>query len=647
MCGIAGILGKKPFDWKETVQRMGQVLHHRGPDSDGSWTEPEACIGLSHQRLAVIDLSEHGAQPMTSHHGRYVLSYNGEIYNHVELKEILDAREAIHWRGHSDTEVLLAAIEILGLDKTLAHANGMFAFAVWDRESRTLTLARDRMGEKPLYVAWIGNAIAFCSEPAALRFVPEWNGDIDERAVGYLLRYGYIPAPLSIYNGVFKLPAAHTIRLSRNDIGSAPSFDEFLDKCECYWSLHDKVSDGINNPIAADDDAVQTALESLLAESIRLRMVADVPVGTLLSGGIDSTLVTALMQAQSPRPIKSFTIGFEENEFDEAQFSRPIANHLGCDHTEVILSPQDALDIIPRLPDIYNEPFADASQIPTVLISAIARKSVTVGLSGDGGDELFGGYARYRIGTQFWKLLKWTTPTFRNRMGQLLGRPFDKVRSDVAEDWRLLPYFKLWRLGRRLAAASLEDYYNNLLSLSLCSDISSNWPAGIPLLSQNHGIPQGLDTEQQMMYMDQMSYLPDDILVKSDLASMAASLELRIPLLDHHVVEFAWRLPARLRRQGKNGKMPLRRLLYNYVPKELIDRPKMGFNIPLDAWLRGPLKEWMLDLTAPNSLRHGHLNEQSVVTIVKQHISGQANHGYALWPILMFQAWIDRQQSFP
>jgi asparagine synthase (glutamine-hydrolysing) len=386
MCGIAGILNKNNHNAAHLVAQLGQTLEHRGPDSHGIWADAQACIALSHQRLAILDLSIHGAQPMESPDGRFVISYNGEIYNHTALRKCVEAVRSISWRGHSDTEILLAAIEAFGLEKTLEQANGMFAFALWDKASRTLTLARDRMGEKPLYVGWIGAAIAFCSEPIAFRCLPGWTGEIDHQALGYLLRYGFIPAPLSIYKNIYKLPPAHFIQLSNKDCASNLSSKAFVNRCTCYWDLPRIVADATGKKTSYEEADAVAFLDVLLTENIRLRMIADVPLGSLLSGGIDSSLVTALMQANSHRQVKTFTIGFAETAFNEAKYAKPVAAHLGCDHTEITLSPQDALDIIPTLPRMYSEPFADPSQIPTALVSAVARRSVTVALSGDGGD---------------------------------------------------------------------------------------------------------------------------------------------------------------------------------------------------------------------------------------------------------------------
>jgi len=643
MCGIVGVISNNLQRDMDVVARMGQLLQHRGPDSHGTWFDLQAGIALAHQRLAILDLSSQGAQPMESPSGRFVLSYNGEIYNHRALKGIVDNARTVPWRGHSDTEILLAALETFGLQKTLECADGMFAFALWDKESKTLTLARDRMGEKPLYVGWVGKTIAFCSEPIAFRCLPGWTGEIDEQAIGCLLRYGFIPAPLSIFKRIYKLPPAHCIQLTIKDCCDILSPETFINRCACYWDLPSIVTEAVRYCPEQDEADAIAHLDKLLSENIRLRMLADVPVGSLLSGGIDSSLVTALMQANASRPVKTFTIGFRENVFDEARYAKPVADHLGCDHTEIILSPQDALDIIPSLPQIYNEPFADPSQIPAVLVSAVARRSVTVALSGDGGDELFSGYSRYRTALHFWRIMGRLPPWLRMATGNILSGtianslPFRSTWQSASTG------FKLKRLGKRLAAKDFDSYYANLLSLSLTPTASANWPAGLPILCNQHAIPSGMDPERRMMYIDQVSYLPDDIMVKSDRASMAASLELRVPLLDHKIVEFAWSLPAHLRRRGREGKWLARRLLYKYVPEKLVNRPKKGFDVPIDEWLRGPLREWMQDLTTVDALNHGYMNKDVVASLVKQHLSGLANHGYPLWPVLMFQAWLARQ----
>ena len=644
MCGIAGILSPLFLDNQKIVTKMAQTLYHRGPDMGDSWQDTQAGIALGHRRLSILDLSEHGAQPMVSAGGRYILTYNGEIYNYLDLRRELEINNNYVWKGHSDTEVLLAALETWGIKKTLTKANGMFAFGLWDRKTRSLTLARDRLGEKPLYLGWIDNKIVFASELKAFHCLKKWNKKIENSSVGYLLRFGFIPAPLSIYRFIYKLPAAHFISLTAKDIKTILSPDEFQKRCNCYWNLTAIADHGVNNQFPANEEAILDPLDQLLNDSIKKRMLADVSVGALLSGGIDSSLVTAIMQQNCSHPIQTFTIGFEEDKFDEAPFSRRVAKHIGCNHTEVTLSAKDALNIIPSLSGIYSEPFADPSQIPTSLVSSIARQHVIVALSGDGGDELFGGYARYRTGVNFWSVLRLIPPKLRQAAGLLLSKAMHGNYISSRGSHKMIP-FRLWRLGQRISAASFDSFYGNLLALSLCQTTINDWPAELPVLDKNFTVPDSLETEQHMMFIDQASYLPDNILVKSDRASMAPSLELRIPLLDHRIVEFSWRIPRRLKRQGNEGKPLLRHLLYRYVPQYLVDRPKKGFDIPLDSWLRGPLREWMLDLLSADAMKENeYLDSIKISNIIKDHLSGQSDYGYTLWPILMFQEWLNQQK---
>jgi asparagine synthase (glutamine-hydrolysing) len=630
MCGIAGVLGTLLPDIEPRLKAMADTLRHRGPDAGGIWADPAAGIGLAHRRLSIIDLSPQGAQPMASASGRFVLCYNGEIYNHSDLRRELETVRTIDWRGHSDTEVLVEAIAEWGVDAALARSNGMFAFAVWDRELRRLTLARDRLGEKPLYVGRVGKLIAFASEIKALRILPGWQQTVDADALAELLRFGYVPAPRSIHPGIFKLPAGATVSFGPEEVASPLGLDDFVARIRPYWDLAAVATAGTADPFPSDVDTAVAALEPLLADAVARRMVADVPVGALLSGGIDSSLVAALMQRASARPVRTFTIGFDETRFDEARHARRVAAYLGTDHTELHLTADRALDVIPRLPEIYDEPFADPSQIPTFLVSAIAREHVTVALSGDGGDELFFGYGRYADALAIW-----------GRIGDWPVR----LRKDMAAGLRGVGRlmggslgFRLRRLGRRIDAADFDAYYANLVSLTLVPTAARGWPRSLP---GDPAIPEALtDPARRMMFADQRAYLSDDILVKTDRASMAASLELRVPLLDHRVVEFAWRLPDACRRDGRTGKAMLRRLLYRYVPQEIVDRPKQGFEIPVDDWLRGPLREWMLEFLDPAVLRReGLIDAGAVSELVADHLARCGRNGYALWPVLMFEAW--------
>ena len=630
MCGIAGVIGPPLPDLEPRLAAMAGALVHRGPDAAGVWADAAAGVGLAHRRLSILDLSPQGAQPMMSACGRFVLCYNGEIYNHGDLRRELEAVRPVAWRGHSDTEVLVEAIAEWGVDATLARCNGMFAFAVWDRAERRLTLARDRMGEKPLYVGRVGARIAFASEIKALRMLPGWQQAVDPDALAGLLRFGYVPTPRSIHPGVFKLPAAATVSFCVEDVAAPLAIDDFVARVRPYWDLAAVAAAGVADPFAGDADAAASALEPLLADAVARRMEADVPVGALLSGGVDSSLVAALMQRASARPVRTFTIGFDDARFDEAHHARRVAAHLGTDHTELHLTPDRALDVIPRLPEVYDEPFADASQIPTLLVSAIAREHVTVVLSGDGGDELFFGYGRYADALDIWSRIGGWPAGLRRGLaaglrgaGRLAGGGFG---------------FRLRRLGFRIDAADFDAYYANLLSLALAPTAARGWLRGLP---GEPAIPAALaDPARRMMFADQRTYLPDDILVKTDRASMAASLELRVPLLDHRVVEFAWRLPDACRRDGRTGKAVLRRLLYRHVPREIVDRPKQGFEIPVDDWLRGPLREWMGDLLDPAALRReGLIDAEAVGALVADHLAGRSRNGFALWPMLMFEAW--------
>jgi asparagine synthase (glutamine-hydrolysing) len=642
MCGIAGIFANPGRVVGEALLRtMGYQLIHRGPDNEGIWLDPKCGVGLVHRRLSIIDLSAYGNQPMISHDGRFVLVYNGEVYNYQALRADLEREKGIEWCGHSDTEVLLAAIEHWGLKSALKRANGMFSFALWDRREQTLTLARDRLGEKPLYVAWIPGAIVFASELKALRTLSGWCNDIDHQALGYFLRFGYVPAPLSIHRGVYKLPPANFIILDAGLLDRFPNLEEFCQRCQCYWSLSAIADEGIGDPIDMDESTVLYRLEELLADSVGMRMEADVPVGAMLSGGIDSSLIVAVMQRLSSRPVRTFTVGFREELFDEAAFARSVAKHIGSEHTEIRLLGKDALDVIPSLPEIYDEPFADPSQIPTVLVSALARQQVIVALSGDGGDELFGGYGRYHAASRTWPILRWCPPMLRKGGGAVASALEFLSRWSLGNGGQSRLSYRAQRFGRRISADSFESYYSNLLSLSLDQTASTVWPSGLPLIPLGIQMPKIRDIEQRMMFIDQMSYLPDDILAKTDRASMAASLELRIPFLDYRIVEFTWRLPARLRRRGRDGKLLLRHILHRYVPKKLVERPKKGFDIPLDAWLRGPLRIWMLDLLNPDAMRKaGYLDPTVVTRLVNDHLACRGDHGYALWPLLMFESWL-------
>lgn len=614
MCGIAGFLSPAGLDEaaaRATLQRMTDRLRHRGPDDAGAWIDPDAGIALGHRRLAVIDLTTAGHQPMAADSGRYVLVYNGEIYNHAELRQALGERA---WRGHSDTETLLAGIDAWGLRGTLQRAVGMFAIALWDRHERRLSLARDRIGEKPLYYGWQQGTLLFGSELKALRAHPSFAAGIDREALESMLRVGYVAAPRSIHAGIGKLPP-----------GCIASFDADAGmgtrEVNSYWSLEHAALQGLRQPFAGTPDEAVSRLDALLRQSLRGQMVADVPLGAFLSGGIDSSTVVALMQALSTRKVKTYTIGFDEQRYDESAHARAVARHLGTEHTEWIVRPPDALKVIPYLAQMYDEPLADSSQIPTALVAQLARRDVTVALTGDAGDELFCGYGRYPQALNGWRRLSRVPRPLRALARALL--PSGKLRE-------------------ALACRDVDGFYRYL---------NRQWKGVDPLVLGRQDrdtpapLPAGLDPMARMMAADMDGYLPDDILVKVDRAAMAVSLESRVPLLDHRIVEFAWALPTPVKFRDGTGKWPLRQLLYRHVPRELVERPKMGFGVPVALWLRGPLRDWAEDLLDPGRLRReGHLDTAAVRREWQLHLSGRADRSYGLWSVLMFQAWLTQQQ---
>jgi len=593
MCGITGQLGgNQGQGLEQTVRRMADTLLHRGPDDGGVWMDEAAGIALGHRRLSILDLSPAGHQPMASASGRFVIAFNGEIYNHLELRRDLEnipsphplsqrARGVVSWRGHSDTETLLACFEAWGIEKTLGNAVGMFAIALWDRETRTLTLARDRMGEKPLYYGWQGDTFLFGSELKALKAHPAFRADIDRGALALLLRHNYVPAPYSIYEGIYKLPPGTWLQMRPDQRDAEPV---------AYWSLGEVAERGVANPFAGSDEDAVDALERHLGAAVRGQMVADVPLGALLSGGLDSSMIAALMQAGSSRPVRTFTIGFDEREYDEATHARAVAKHLGTDHTELRLSGADALALVPQMPSMYDEPFADSSQLPTHLVMKLARQHVTVALSGDAGDELFGGYNRYFLAPKVWQRVGWMPLPVRRALGAgLLALPSGAMNRLAGPAGIALPGDKAHKLGRRLREMrSIDDLYVSLVS---------EWPNAAGMVVGGHMPPNLLDARERwprlddpvarMMALDGLTYLPDDILVKVDRAAMAVSLETRAPFLDRDVIGFAWSLPMHMKIRNGQGKWLLRRLLDRHVPRELVERPKMGFGIPLDAWLRG------------------------------------------------------------
>ena len=624
------------------IQSMTDTLVHRGPDDGGVWLDEQQGIALGHRRLSILDLSPLGHQPMLSPCGRFVLAFNGEIYNYLDLKRRIG--DGYPWRGHSDTEVLLALLSRHGVAATLPELNGMFAFALWDRQERRLTLARDRLGEKPLYYGWNRGRFLFGSELKAMTAHPGWQGELDRDALAAYLRLSYVPAPYSIYRGIRKLEPGTFATLAPGQTEPA---------IQTYWSARAAVERGLAAPFEGTEDEALEDLERLLMDAVGLRMYADVPLGAFLSGGIDSTTVVALMQAQSRRPVQTFTIGFEEAGFNEAEDARRVAGHLGTEHTELYVTAQDGLATIPRLARLWDEPFADASQIPTLLVSEMARRTVTVCLSGDGGDELFGGYSRYLWTRDTWRHIGWVPLGLRRALAGAVTRispgAWDRVLAPVA---RLLPGpLAIANPGERLHKAI--DILTGDSPEALYLRMLSHWkdPAGVvidarePLtvLTDPGRRARTPSITESMMFMDSVLYLPDDILVKVDRASMGVSLEARVPLLDHRVYEFAWTLPLAWKVRGRSGKRPLRRILERHVPRDLLERPKMGFGVPLVHWLRGPLRDWAESLLATERLkRDGIFHPAPIRARWEAHLAGRRDWSYYLWDVLMFQSWLDQ-----
>jgi asparagine synthase (glutamine-hydrolysing) len=638
MCGIAGLFDlKRKFGADELhgiASRMADTVRHRGPDDRGVWTDPKAGVALGHTRLAIIDLSPAGAQPMASSCGRFVLCYNGEVYNAPELRVELEAAGR-KFRGHSDTEVMVEGFAVWGVRPTVERLIGMFAFAVWDRSTRTLTLARDRLGIKPLYWGHVGSNLVFASELTALSFVPGWQGEIERDALSAFLRYGYVPAPASIYVGIKKLMPG-TLLECREQGGI---------RQETYWSLSDVVTHGLTASDDVSDAAAVEMLDTLLGDAVRRRMVADVPLGVFLSGGIDSSTVAALMQANSTRPIRTFSIGFREPDYDEATHAKQVAAHLGTEHTELYVTPTEARAVIPKLQDIYDEPFADSSQIPTYLVSEMTRRHVTVALSGDGGDEVFAGYNRYGQGLALAKMIRTLPKPMREAMAGAMTAvtpgTWDSLAAVLPRQMRpRLMGDKIHKLAGVLPEESIGFYRHLVTQWPEASSLVKGAPPPDESLYSDAVRKRFPDDVSWMQYLDTLTYLPDDILAKVDRASMAVALEVRVPLLDHRVVELSWRLPQRFKLRGGTGKWLLRQVAYKYLPKALLERPKMGFAVPIDQWLRGPLKDWAEDLIGPLiKTDAGLLDGAPIAQKWAEHQSGARNWQYFLWNVLMYEAW--------
>lgn len=641
MCGIAGFLGSKSTTISHISEAMGKTLHHRGPDDQGIWLDQNFGLALIHTRLSIIDLSSAGHQPMHSQNGRFVIAFNGEIYNHNTLRKELN----IAWKGHSDTETLLAAIEAWGIEKTLQKSVGMFAISLWDKKDKLLYLARDRMGEKPLYYGFQNNVFMFASELKALKQHPSFIGKINRNAIMLQMTHNYIPEPWSIYEGISKLSAGTfaKIALDSQNISIIP-----------YWTLKDHLHPS-NSDLEQNPDKAIKNLETVLTSAIQEQMISDVPLGAFLSGGIDSSLVTAIMQSLTNVPVKTFTIGFDQPGYNEAEFAKSVAKHLKTEHTELYVSDQDALNIIPNLPKLYDEPFSDSSQIPTFLVSRMTKQHVTVALSGDGADELFGGYNRYFWANSIHKRLKLLPSPLRYSLSNIMRLPSADAINAASESLApLLPKRfryknagdKLHKLSKLLTLNSKEDLYLHLIShWNATENIVINTQP-VSAIYERFQEADHLDFTHQMMYTDAMTYLTGDILTKVDRAAMGVSLETRAPYLDHRVVEAAWQLPLSLKIKSGTGKWILRQILYKHVPKELIERPKMGFGAPIGTWLKGPLRDWAEELLNEHRLvQEGYLNPLPIRKKWQEHLSGKRNWQYDLWDVLMFQAWLEKNNK--
>ncbi len=648
MCGIAGFFGapgaRSIDEMRSITKRMTDAMIHRGPDDDGVWADSDTGIALGHRRLSILDLSPLGHQPMQSADGRYMIVFNGEIYNFQELRAELEPHGHTY-RGHSDTEVMLAAFCQWGVVEATRKFNGMFAFALWDRQDRVLHLARDRMGEKPLYYGWIGDTLVFGSELKVLKPFPGFTGEVNRGAIAGLLNLNYIPDPHCIYQGLHKLPPAGLLTWNGSPQHPQPGL---------YWDVRAAIETSIKDPYTGSDQDAVDELEKLIMDAVKIRMISDVPLGAFLSGGVDSSTIVAAMQAQSNKPVRTFTIGFNEKDYNEAIFAKEVATHLGTDHTEMYVTPKDALDVIPNIPHMFDEPFSDYSQIPTYLVSKIARQHVTVSLSGDAGDELFTGYERYFVGKSIQDRLRPMPKAVRKGLAAAMTvlQP-STINTLLTPARKLLPKKyqhvsvgdKLHKLAEVLRTDDPVHMYHNLVAHWKHPEqvvIGGHQPA--TALTDHTGWPDVPDFSHRMMALDMETYLPSDILVKVDRAAMAVSLEGRIPLLDPRIIDFAWRLPLSMKQRGNKGKWVLRQVLYKHVPERLIDRPKMGFSVPIGTWLRGELKDWAESLLDESRLkREGYFHPAPIRQKWEEHQKGHRNWQYYLWDVLMFQAWLEKQ----
>jgi len=646
VCGIAGFIdtgaGTGSDSLEAMVGKMADTLRHRGPDDSGVWVDSHVGVALGHRRLSIVDTSVEGRQPMVSACGRYVMACNGEIYNFIDLRKELEAL-GHGFRGHSDTEVALTAISQWGVESAVRRFIGMFAIALWDRKKRELVLVRDRLGKKPLYYGKFGKTFMFGSELKALRAHSDFVCELNSGALATFLRHNYISESHSIYKNVSKLKPGFMLYLNlagdNDDIKITP-----------YWSVADAAKNGKADIFSGSEAEAVERLDVLLRDSVKMRMISDVPLGAFLSGGIDSSLVVALMQAQSSNPIKTFSIGFYEDGYNEADHAKRVADYLKTDHTELYVKSEEAMAVIPGLPSLYDEPFADVSQIPTFLVSKLARKSVTVSLSGDGGDELFAGYNRYFWGKKIWRSIGWAPAGLRSALANAIvsispqgwDSIFKKVGVVVPKVGQYpYPGDKMHKLAGIFSVEGPEALYLRLVShWKDPESVALNSVELATAFSRANSIPDFQEFTEKMIYLDMVTYLPDDILVKVDRASMGVGLEVRAPLLDHRVVEFAWQIPLSMKIKKREGKWLLRQVLHRYIPKKLYDRPKMGFGVPIDVWLRGSLREWADDLINEKRLRaEGIFDPVQIKQKWVEHLSGKRNWQYYLWDILMFQAW--------